>query len=157
MPDVPYTFHVPHPDEGRHGILMVEPDTESVTMQTFNREGVLIHDTVLDVLEWEETVRESGAVITPLLRRLGAAVRVLRDDGSQSIGALIPHSEGSKALLCHENRTYKALITSEMDVAELFFLDVLKTALIPVGEVLYLNMQVTLPPHPVCCCDVPNT
>jgi hypothetical protein len=144
MPDVAYTFHVPHPDEGRHGVLLVEPDTDSVTVQTFNQEGVLIHDTVLDVLEWEETVRQSGAVITPLIRRLGAAVLVRREDNSQAIGVLIPHAEGSRALLCAESRTYRALISKELDVAELFFLDVLKTALISVGEVLYLNMQASL-------------
>lgn len=141
MPEVAYTFHVPHPDEGRNGILLVEPDTDSVTMRTFNQEGVLIHDTVLDVMEWEETVRQSGAVITPLIRRLGAAVLVRQDDDSRAIGVLVPHAEGSRSLLRTESRSYKALITRELDVAELFFMDVLKTALIPVGEILYLNMQ----------------
>jgi hypothetical protein len=153
MPDVAYTFHVPHPDEGRHGVLLVEPDTDSVTVQTFSREGTLLHEAALDVLEWEETIRERGAVITPLIRRLGAAVRVQRDDGSQSIGVLIPHAEGQRALLSAENRSYKALITRELDAAELFFLDVLKTALIPVGEVLYLDMQV-LPLHDGRACVV---
>jgi hypothetical protein len=38
-------------------------------------------------------------------------------------------------------RTYKALVTRELDMVQLFFLDVLKTALIPVGKVLYLDMQ----------------
>jgi hypothetical protein len=100
----------------------------------------MFQNDTLSTMTWEETIRERNMVITPLITRAGAAVS-LEFQGVQRIGCLIP-LEGKQALLVPDSCTYRALVTKELDMAELFFLDVLKTALIPLGEVLYLNMQV---------------
>jgi hypothetical protein len=139
-PDVPYTFHIPYPDEGKHGIVLVSPATESVEVHTYNGERVLEDSNVFCYMTWEEKIREMNMVITPLLTRAGTAVR-LEFQGKQCIGCLIP-LENSKHLLHADNCSYHALVSEELDMVELFFIDVLRTALIPVGEILYLNMQV---------------
>jgi hypothetical protein len=119
---------------------MVSSAAETVEVHTFNREKQLEDSSLYCYMTWEEKIRDLSMVITPLLSRAGAAV-TLEFRGAQCIGCLIP-LEDSKHLLHSDNCTYNALVTQELDMVELFFLDVLQTALIPVGEVLYLNMQV---------------
>jgi hypothetical protein len=147
-PDVRYTFHIPYPDEGEYGMIIVNTEAERVSVETFSRtdeDRNRAHS--LTFTDWEEKIREMGMVITPLIRRAGAAVVVTTVDPetqveSQAIGCLIPTPESGEDLLDVSDCTYNALMTAEMDVAKLFFLDVLKESLLPVGEVLYLDMKV---------------
>ena len=138
MPDTPYTFHIPHPDEGKYGFLMVTSHAECVEVHIYNRDNELETSENPDFMDWEESIRRAGIVITPLIRRYGAAVR-LQDDNI--IGCLIP-PEASEELLDSNGCVYRALFSAELHVETLFFMDVLKTALIPVGEVMYLDMSV---------------
>ena len=149
-PDTRYTFHVPHPAEGgEYGMISVNTRAENVVVETFSLEDEgrnRVNN--WSFMEWEEKIRETGVVITPLIRRLGAAVVVKSiDPGTQEesdkIGCLISSSQdGGGDLLDVSDCTYNALVSADMDVAKLFFLDVLKECLIPVGEVLYLDMNV---------------
>jgi hypothetical protein len=148
-PDTRYTFHVPHPAEGgEYGMISVNTRTENVVVETFSLEDEgrnRVNN--WSFMEWEERIRETGVVITPLIRRLGAAVVVKSIDPdtqeeSVTIGCLISSSQDGEDLLDVSDCTYNALVSVGMDVAKLFFLDVLKECLIPVGEVLYLDMNV---------------
>lgn len=140
MPDTPYTFHIPYPDEGKYGMLNVVSAAESMEVHTFGPDKALLTSDTLELLEWEEAIRGKGMIITPLIQRYGAAVRTSTDQDAK-IGCLIP-PENSPHFLDSEGCFYRALISEDLDVVELFFMDVLTSLLIPVGEVLYLNMQV---------------
>ena len=143
LPDTPYTFHIPYPDEGVYGMLNVVTGAETVEVHTYSRDKTLLRSDTLEVLEWEEAIREKGMVITPLIQRHGAAVRIHRgqQDDAPTIGCLIP-PENSSHLLDSEGCSYWALISQDLDVVELFFMEVLTKLLIPVGEIMYLDMQV---------------
>ena len=147
-PDVVYTFHVPHPDQGEYGTLRVDSHAESVLVETTSRGNE--HESALatlDFLQWEEKIRAMGIVITPLIERAGAAVILVEKDPdtgaeSRQIGCLVPPPENEGLLLDASDCTYHALLTSDLTVAKLFFLDVLREHLLPIGEVLYLDMCV---------------
>lgn len=142
MPDTPYTFHVPHPDEGKYGFLMVNLSANCVEVNMFDASDSLITSETLDFLDWEQAIRQAGIVITPLIRRHGAAVQL--EDGS--LGCLIP-PENSEDLLDSNGCVYYALVNAEMEVRTLSFLVVLRSALLPVGEILYLDMSVIEQEH----------
>jgi hypothetical protein len=142
MPDVAYTFHVPFPDEGRYGILLVDSMAETVEVHTYSQARVLEDSATLGLLDWEEAIRSKGVVLTPLIRRGGAAVVVDMPETGRQLGVLIPARAGTSNLLDAEACVYRALVTQELEVAELFFLDVLTDGLVPLGEILYLDMQV---------------
>lgn len=148
-PDLRYTFHVPFPDEGKYGLIHVNTRDEKVTVDTFTPDGDDGTSESLSFTDWEEAIREKGIVITPLIRRAGAAVVVRKvnpeahdEVEDQAIGCLIPNSEDDPHLLDISDCTYNALVTPEMDTVKICFLDVLKRSLLPVGEVLYLDMKV---------------
>jgi hypothetical protein len=140
MPDTPYTFHIPYPDEGQYGTLKVVTGAETVEVHTYGRDRTLLQSDTLELLEWEEAIRGKGMVLTPLIQRYGTAVRTSTGEDA-TIGCLIPPEHSPHFLDC-EGCFYRALISEDLDVAELFFMDVLTDLLIPVGEILYLNMQV---------------
>ena len=142
MPDVAYTFHVPFPEEGKYGVLLVDSMAETVEVHTYNEARVLEDSSTLGFMDWEETIRSRGVVITPLIRRGGAAVVVDMPGTGQLLGVLVPARPGMSALLDADACGYRALVTQELDVAELFFMDVLRDGLVPLGEILYLDMQV---------------
>jgi hypothetical protein len=145
-PNVSYTFHVPHPDEGLYGIVRVESVAEQVTVEVYqNNESLDAYNLEFDA--WEEFLREKGMVITPLITRGGAGVVLTEkdpetDEETKRVGCLVPPAENEGLLLDASDCTYHALLDSDMTTAKLFFADVLREFLLPIGEILYLNMQV---------------
>jgi hypothetical protein len=151
-PDTNYTFHIPFPDESKYGTIKVDTPTEQVLVEIMkigHEDNVQMMS--FDFMEWEEKIRALGIVITPLIERAGAAVVITQTDSVsqqvfKSIGCLVPPAENDDLLLDASDCTYHALMTKELDVAKLFFLDVLKVYLLPIGEVLYLDMKVLQEP-----------
>ena len=120
--------------------MIVNSEFDNVEVHVFDRPRGLFQSDTLSVMTWEEDIRDRNMVLTPLITRAGAAVS-LQFQGEQRIGCLIP-LEGKQTLLHADTCSYQALVTKELDVAEILFLDVLNTALIPLGEILYLDMSV---------------
>lgn len=101
----------------------------------------------LDFSTWEETLRAKGIVITPLIERAGAAVAIVEthpetQTKTTTIACLVPPAENDGRLLDVCDLTYHALLSADMLTARVFFVDILTDSLLPVGEILYLNMQV---------------
>lgn len=152
MPDVAYTFHVPHPPpagaSGTYGVIRVDVDAELVGVETFiGEDGDQSQLDSLDYMRWEEEIRARGVVITPLIDRAGVAVLVTETDEEtvaekRVLGCLVPPQDNDGRLLDATDCTYHALLTADMRTARIFFLEVLRECLLPVGEVLYLNMAV---------------
>ena len=152
MPDVPYAFHTPHPpQEGLPksvGVIRVDLDTEKVVVETFIGDSFDQSDVEsLDFGVWEEHLRAKGIVITPLIERTGAAVVITETDPDSntqktSIGCLVPPPENDGRLLDPNDLTYHALLDQDMRTARIYFLEVLTEMLLPVGEILYLDMTV---------------
>lgn len=150
-PDVAYTYHTPHPPEGmpkNHGVIRVNMDIERVVIETTTGEdNDQLELEKLDFMHWEEAIRAKGIVITPLIQRAGAAVKVsIPEDGTQTekvcIGCLVPPMQNDEELLDGTDLTYHALLTSDMRTARIFFLETLTDCLLPVGEILYLDMTI---------------
>jgi hypothetical protein len=59
-----------------------------------------------------------------------------------TIACLVPPAENDGRLLDVCDLTYHALLSADMLTARVFFVDILTDSLLPVGEILYLNMQV---------------
>ena len=110
----------------------------------------------LTMFNWDDFLQKENMVVTPLIKRLGACVIVnslgdMQEDETQGgarggtkkkmLGSLISYPEYG-ALFNPVNCSYQALMTKEMEITEIFFYEVLTTALVPVGEILYLNMDV---------------
>lgn len=157
MPDVAYTFHIPHPPpgdaRGTYGVLRVNLDIENVAVETFIGDaGDETQLDLLDFMRWEEDIRARGIVITPLLDRAGVAVVVTDTDEEtgaerRELGCLVPPQDNDGRLLDESDCTYHALLNSDMRTARIFFLEVLRECLLPVGEILYLDMQVLEDPQ----------
>lgn len=151
MPDVAYTFHVPQPPEdarGTYGVIRVDLESEHVAVETFVGDtGDQTQLESLDFMDWEETIRARGIVVTPLIDRAGVAVVVTDTDSDtqeekRMIGCLVPPQENEGRLLDAADCTYHALLTPDMRTARIFFIEVLRECLLPVGEILYLDMVV---------------
>lgn len=148
MPDTYYTFHVPCIDPNLYGTIRVELENEHVKVITHAKDFEDLDNIVTyGFMEWEEAIRARGIVITPLITRAGAAVVMMLEDPvtketSKRIACLIPHCQDSEDLLEPKTCKYHALYSSDNDVAELPFYDVLSTGLLRIGEILYLDMQV---------------
>jgi hypothetical protein len=149
MPDVYYTFHVPHGETDLFGTLRVDLENEHVSVITYSTDFADLRDVEnYDFMDWEEKIRTRGLVITPLITRGGAAVVIEQEEDpvtkekSKTIGCLIPYKQDTEDLLDPKTCKYHALINSANDVAELFFRDVLTDGLLGIGEILYLDMQV---------------
>lgn len=151
MPEVSYTFHTPHPSKGQPkavGVVRVDLDIEKVAVETFRGDNFDQSELVtLDFMDWEGVIREKGIVITPLIERAGAAVVIVEtnpetNEETRQIGCLVPPQENEGRLLDPGDLTYHALLTADMRTARVFFMDILSDCLLPVGEVLYLDMAV---------------
>ena len=131
-----------------YGTIRVELDNEHVKVITHTKdfpdlENVETHD----FMDWEEAIRARGLVITPLITRAGAAVAIVVEDpvtkeNRKTIACLIPHRQDSEDLLDPVTCKYHALCTSDNDVAEMYFYDILSDGLLRIGEIMYLDMQV---------------
>jgi hypothetical protein len=148
---VAYTFHIPHPPEGAqgtYGIIRVDLELELVGVETFIGDtGDQSHLESLHFMQWEELIRARGIVITPLIDRAGAAVIVTEVDDetkeeTRMIGCLVPPQDNDGKLLDASDCTYHALLTADLRAARIFFAEVLRESLLPIGEVLYLDMEV---------------
>lgn len=151
MPETPYAFHTPHPPDGKPktvGIVRVDLDLEKVIVETFTGDDFDQSDVEnLDFSSWEESLRAKGIVITPLIERAGAAVAIVETDPETKaettvLGCLVPPSENEGRLLDPTDLTYHALLDSDRRTARVFFTEILAESLLPVGEILYLNMEV---------------
>ena len=151
MPEKAYTFHTPHPPDDQPktvGTIFVDLENEKVVVETLKGDS---HDQSeiesLDFSTWEETLRAKGIVITPLIERAGAAVAIVEthpetQTKTTTIACLVPPAENDGRLLDVCDLTYHALLSADMLTARVFFVDILTDSLLPVGEILYLNMQV---------------
>lgn len=89
---------------------------------------------------WEAFIREKGFVITPMIWRKGACVLIPLDETQSVLGCLVSYPDFHSQFNPGECK-YQALMDAENTVSQLFFLDALKW-LVPVGEILYLDMEV---------------
>ena len=102
--------------------------------------------------DWDEYLKAEKMVVTPLIKRLGVCVvlDMPGDDPSsdpdatkKTLGCLITNMDpGVNGLFNPVNCTYRALIGANMETTEIFFYKLLRHALVPVGEVLYMDMSV---------------
>lgn len=151
MPDVVYSYHIPKfsdtPDEseGHYGTVHIISNAATVELSRYNQQKEPIDAVTLDFDEWDEYLRREHMVVTPLITRGGACVTLELDeeDGTKKkvLGCLIHYPEFG-TLFNPNTCCYQALVSQEMDVAQIFFLDVLKTAMVAVGEVMYLKISV---------------
>lgn len=132
--------------------MIIHSKEDTVEITRYDRDRALKNTYQLDMFDWDDFLRKENMVITPLIKRLGACVSLDApggdvEDGTQGaaggkiLGCLISYPDHG-GLFNPSNCSYQALITKEMDVSEIFFHDVLTKALVPVGEPLYLDMDV---------------
>ncbi len=146
MPDCKYPFIIPH--ETKMGILEVLTAEDVVRIEIWVKQDEREKVVELEFDEWEDYLHANKILLMPLITRMGAAVLVdVPEEDKKTIGCLIPQEESTKNMFNAESFTYQALINAEMDVVNVFFLDVLKEGLIAVGEVLYLDMDVLDDPN----------
>jgi len=146
MPNRPYSFHIPNDPSKRFGTVMVKLEPESVSVvfdeftpspddETWGNDMIIkSHD------NWEVHLKELGYVITPMIWRKGACVLVPLSDTESVLGCLVSYPEFDSQFNPGACR-YQALLDAQNTVCQVFFLDALKW-LVPVGEILYLNMDV---------------
>ena len=156
MPRRHYSFHIPDDGDQKYGTVSVNLDGEIISVE-FNEftpenmqdvappeEGAWSNIVTFKPYDaWEEYLNEQGYVITPMIWRKGACVLVPLSDTESVLGCLISYPE-LMSQFSHHACKYQALIDAENHVTQLFFLDALKW-LVPVGEVLYLDMNVLEP------------
>ena len=152
MPDVFYSYHIPKfsdsPDEpfGDYGTLRIVTVAETVELVRYKGDTKdRIAEEMLDFDDWDEYLRKNHMVVSPLITRGGACVMLETEDGSaggKTLGCLITQPDAG-ALFNPQTCSYQALISKELDTAELFFLDLLGPGtLVPIGEVMYLDISV---------------
>jgi hypothetical protein len=123
--------------------MAIHSKEDTVVITRFGKDRALKDTYQLDMFEWDDFLRKENMVITPLIKRLGACVALDAPEGTarRILGCLISYPEHG-ALFNPSTCSYQALISKDMDVTEIFFREVLTEALVPVGEVLYLDMDV---------------
>lgn len=143
-PDKQYPFHAPGVEPETCGTMCVDTATRKVHFYSYkNRDledGTMI---TVGYDEWEEHMAENGYVLTPLIQRGGACVRMnIGTDAApeQALGCLVKHPE-TDTLFHHPTMHYQALVGKDNSVAYVFFTDALRS-LVPVGTVMYLRMDV---------------
>lgn len=142
QPDYIYPFVLPY-EEDQFGFVKVNSESEDVLIEVFqNRLDIDgVSSTTCNFYNWEKHLQDNKIMLTPLITRLGAAVLVDGPDGNKVLGCLIPKEEHGK-LLDHETFSYQALIDKDMNAVKVFFTDIFTNAMVPVGEIVYLNMEV---------------
>ncbi len=124
----------------------MDTDSDRVAVETFKDTDQMELE-MFDVANWEEAIRAKGIVITPLIERLGTAVIIAEKDVDtqevrRQIACLVPPEDNDGRLLDETELAYHALISSDMRTARVFFSEILTECLVPIGEILYLDMQV---------------
>ena len=104
-----------------------------------NEASIKSHDT------WEQHLRHKNYVITPMIWRKGACVEVHLDETQSVLGCLVSYPDFQSQFNPGECK-YQALIDANNTVSQIFFLDALQW-LVPVGEILYLDMDVLEDEH----------
>jgi hypothetical protein len=151
-PDVWYSYHIPDHTDGEYGALKVCVDMDCVEVSRYNKDGTSKDPQQLSLNDWDEYLKAEKMVVTPLIKRLGVCVvlDMPGDDPSsdpdatkKTLGCLITNMDpGVNGLFNPVNCTYRALIGANMETTEIFFYKLLRHALVPVGEVLYMDMSV---------------
>jgi hypothetical protein len=143
-PNKHYSFHAPGVEPDTCGTLCVDTASRTVHFYIYERRDLeggcmlaIPHD------EWEEHMAERGYVLTPLIQRGGACVRLnigTDDKPEQALGCLVRHPE-TDTQFHHPTMHYQALVAKDNSLAYVFFTDALR-GLVPVGTVMYLRMGV---------------
>lgn len=143
IPDKEYPFHVPG-KKNIYGSVMVVTANENVVFKELDTDepgaGGCRNSTYL---EWDDCMQEHGYVILPLVERGGACVTVdigTEEEPNEVVGCLLRNPE-TQSQWDPESGNYQVLVREDNSVAEVFFVDVLKT-LIPIGTVMYLRTDV---------------
>jgi hypothetical protein len=150
MPDVCYSYHIPKysqdTDEGvgGYGTIQVISNANTVEVGRFDKNHEPQDPMALDFDTWDTDLRAMNMVVTPLITRGGVCVCLDLGGGEstqKTLGCLVKYQENNSYFngsTCH----YQALMTADMDVAQIFFLDLFKHAMVPIGEVVYLDISV---------------
>jgi hypothetical protein len=150
MPDVYYSFHVPkysnETDEsvGDYGTIHVISNANSVDVARFDKNQEPLEPLALDFDTWDVELRLRHMVVTPLITRGGVCVSLNLGGGDSTqttLGCLIKYQE-EKSYFNPSTCCYQALMNDEMDVAQIFFLDLFKHCMVPIGEIVYLDVSV---------------
>ena len=158
VPDRHYAMHVPLSHGRRYGTVIVISTQEIVEITEFD-DDVPCEGNAVQFSEWFDFIRARSYVLTPMIWRGGACVRISTENGAVP-GCIIPF-EGSQNQFNHEKCQYKVLVDSDLSTVDVFFLDVL-SSLVPVGEPMHLKMDVLPRPHTqagkwiMCRLAVPN-
>ena len=135
-----YTYHVPGSQPLSHGHIYFHRSTKKMEINRF-LDKQHIEGEMIDFMEWDGYLQDKEMVLTPMISRGGACVKVTVE-GEEYLGCLIKTNEGSNLLFDPETCCYRASLKESGMVAHLFFLDTLES-LVPVGEILYLNLETT--------------
>jgi len=158
MPNVDYAWH--RPGTGEHGLITAQTAGSKMVIEYYqlppgaDRSAPDHGETVL-FDRWEQAARERGIVLTPAIWRAGACVRVQEASGAASVGVLV-RAEGADTLLHKATCSYAALVRRPPDEEQsqhpsqpptqppapsTVHLPLVQaiSALLPVGEPLYLN------------------
>ena len=90
--------------------------------------------------EWEDSLMQARAVLTPMVERAGACLLVEMDGGESRLGCLVRYPD-LDTQFNHQTLHYQALVDEANTVTQVFFTDALR-CLLPVGTLMYLKMDV---------------
>lgn len=152
MPNTFYSYHIPKfsdepsESEGDYGTIIIHTNANTVEISRYGKDKQEKEAVTQDFDDWDEYLRRENMVVTPLITRGGACVMLeLGGDDSQpnkkTLGCLIKYEEFN-SLFNPNTCCYQALVTKEMDVAQIFFLDMFVNSMVPIGEVMYLKINV---------------
>lgn len=152
MPNTYYSYHIPkfsnaeHESEGDYGTIIIQTIANTVEISRYDKNKNEKQAVMQDFEDWDEYLRHENMVVTPLITRGGACVALqLEEEESQpqrkTLGCLIKF-EDFDSLFNPTTCCYQALVTPEMDVAQIFFLDMLQDCMVPIGEIMYLKLAV---------------
>jgi hypothetical protein len=147
MPDTYYSYHIPkfsdtpHESEGDYGTIIIITSAATVELSRYDKNKEAKEPQTLELDEWDEYLRNHHMVVTPLITRGGACVRLELEEGRKTLGCLIQYPE-FQSQFNPDTCSYQALMTPEMDVAQIFFTDLLRHCMVPIGEIMYLNMEI---------------
>lgn len=150
MPNTFYSYHIPkfsdavHESEGDYGTIIIHTNASTVEISRYGKDRRDKGAVTQDFDDWDDYLRRENMVVTPLITRGGACVVVELGGGeekSKTLGCLIKYQEFD-SLFNPNTCSYQALVTPELEVAQIFFLDMFQDCMVPIGEVMYLKISV---------------